>query len=329
MIMKKNYYLVLWLTAFLTGSINVAYAQSGTLSVATFEDLQLEPESFWFYNPNENPGSFKSGSFTFNNGWSEYDGFIYWDAFAYSNMTLGIDDMHDYNAQYGNTAGQGANGSSTFAVAFYSSYHPPFIDLDNPAVVSGVYLNNNLYAYSSMINGDYYAGGPFEQGDYFKVIFTPASDEAAVLPKVECYLADYRSENPTDHYIITDWTWFDLSSLGEVAALTFSFEGSRTGDWGLNTPAYLCMDNLGASDPTSIPVVANKPISQIYTIPEHIVIETKLNNYRLRVYSVDGKLVYNNTGSGNSKISISSWTKGIYMIEIISPEGKETKKIIK
>ena len=26
--------------------------------------------------------------------------------------------------------------------------------------------------------------------------------------------------------------------------------GSRTGDWGLNTPSYFCIDNLGAEAPT-------------------------------------------------------------------------------
>ena len=45
---------------------------------------------------------------------------------------------------------------------------------------------------------------------------------------------------------MTDWTYVDLSSLGKVDQLAFRMTGSRTGDWGLNTPAYFCIDNIGA-----------------------------------------------------------------------------------
>ena len=47
--------------------------------------------------------------------------------------------------------------------------------------------------------------------------------------------------------IIADWTYVDLSTLGKVDELHFALTGSRTGDYGLNTPAYFCIDDLGAS----------------------------------------------------------------------------------
>ncbi|MBQ0034889.1 MAG: DUF4465 domain-containing protein, partial [Bacteroidales bacterium] len=42
-----------------------------------------------------------------------------------------------------------------------------------------------------------------------------------------------------------NWQWMDLSTLGEVDELVFDVDGSDKDDWGLNTPAYFCFDNLG------------------------------------------------------------------------------------
>jgi len=34
-----------------------------------------------------------------------------------------------------------------------------------------------------------------------------------------------------------------------VKSLGFSMNSTDTGDWGMNTPAYFCMDNLGGAKP--------------------------------------------------------------------------------
>ena len=44
--------------------------------------------------------------------------------------------------------------------------------------------------------------------------------------------------------LVTTWRSWDLSALGKVNKIKIDFEGSDTGDWGLNTPAYLCIDNV-------------------------------------------------------------------------------------
>lgn len=40
------------------------------------------------------------------------------------------------------------------------------------------------------------------------------------------------------------WYTCDISSLGKVTSLKFTMEGSDTGEWGLNTPAYFAFDNV-------------------------------------------------------------------------------------
>ena len=49
-----------------------------------------------------------------------------------------------------------------------------------------------------------------------------------------------------DGKILKDWTYCDLSSLGEVTKLTFALSSTDNGDYGMNTPAYFCIDELGA-----------------------------------------------------------------------------------
>ena len=56
--------------------------------------------------------------------------------------------------------------------------------------------------------------------------------------EVEFYLAKGKN-------IVTEWTYVDLKQLGTVDAIFFTMTGSRTGDYGLNTPTYFCIDNIG------------------------------------------------------------------------------------
>ncbi|MBN1842209.1 MAG: DUF4465 domain-containing protein, partial [Deltaproteobacteria bacterium] len=56
---------------------------------------------------------------------------------------------------------------------------------------------------------------------------------------------DFLLANGTD--IVNTWTWVDLSSLGPVKSLEFELTSSDVGDWGMNTPAYFCMDSLNGT----------------------------------------------------------------------------------
>ena len=92
-----------------------------------------------------------------------------------------------------------------------------------------------------MTNGDGFAK-EFEQGDWFKLTATADNGNTA-----EFYLADFRSDNPADHYMLTTWEWFDLSSLGQVKYITFSLTSSDVSAYGMNTPSYFCLDNFGGT----------------------------------------------------------------------------------
>ena len=67
------------------------------------------------------------------------------------------------------------------------------------------------------------------------------------------YLADCRSEDSTDWYILNTWAYMDLSPLGAVRQIRFTLSSSDTGTYGMSTPAYFCYDNLGAEGTETVP----------------------------------------------------------------------------
>ena len=223
-------------------------------SVADFEDLGLAAESFW--NGADGSGSFTSGDFTFTNNftdWGEYG--TSWDGFAYSTMTAttyaSLDD------QYNSCVGHGANDSKTFAVVYYNSYAkilPTVARKDRASFEPQAYfVTNSAYAYTSMKEGDAYAK-KFDENDWFLITATGFLDDVKV-GTAEYYLAQ-------NGQIADDWGIFDLSGIGTVDRVLFSLSSSDNGEWGMNTPAYFCLDNF--NEPLTIDnvnLVNNKEVS--------------------------------------------------------------------
>jgi hypothetical protein len=143
----------------------------------------------------------------------------------------------------------GRNGSQTFSVVYYSAStganFPTFIEFENSAenVIDHFYISNSTYAALSMKNGDAYAKKfTYEDKDWFKLIITGANAAGTVVGKVECYLSDFRTASSGG--ILEGWHKVDLAPLGNVNRLTFHFESSDVGEWGMNTPAYVCIDDI-------------------------------------------------------------------------------------
>ena len=217
---------------------------TGEAITATFENIYLDPEGHWnaqTADGSDNAASFVSGSYKFP-AWNRYGG-TYWFGYALSNETA--TSYTDLKDQYRSAAGGGYNGSENYVVHFVSSWdEPQKIEVLNNAqgdIVSGFYVTNSAYAINSMTNGDGFAK-KFEQGDWFKLTATADNGNTA-----EFYLADFRSANPDEHYMLTTWEWFDLSSLGQVRSISFSLTSSDVSAYGMNTPSYFCLDNFGGT----------------------------------------------------------------------------------
>ena len=212
---------------------------------ATMEDLELADESFW--NGSDGAGSFISGVYLFENGYETSDYGPYAYGWFYSNKT--DTTFTDYTTDmYNSCVGHGAEESKTYAVFNVNDYTPKGIEViaAEGDSISGFYVTNAAYTYTSMKNGDNFAK-KFGYKDWLKLTITGYDVAGETTGTVDFYLADLR--NADSMYIHNTWRWVDLTSLGKVKRLGFTMSSSDTGDWGMNTPAYFCLDNLGGEKP--------------------------------------------------------------------------------
>ncbi len=262
--MKRNF-------AFLSTASLLAvaccFAAAARAEVAGFDNLPLSGDSYWngsdlsgtleladdpWFPPatmDVYHGGFSSGGAFFNNNYNAT--YWSWDGWAYSNVTDAT--TPGYENQHSAISGGGACGTPNYGVAYVGSYDYSSITTDFAAgrSVRGAYFTNTAYTYFDILQGSGFSkkfGG--EDGtdpDWFLLTITGKDAAGATTGAVEFYLADYRFSDGDDDYIIDDWTWMDLTGLGEnVKSLEFSLSSSDTGQWGMNTPAYFAMDGLTA-----------------------------------------------------------------------------------
>ena len=217
--------------------LNGVMAQSP--EVATFEDLNIEAENYW--DGSDESAMFASGGYTFVNNYVDWGGYGSWDGFAYASMTAKT--YASLADQYNCIMGAGVNGSQTYGVAYYSAFmgtEPTIIANDASVFAAkGCYVTNSAYAYWSMKEGDDYTK-KFDESDWFVITATGYLNGEAGN-SAEFYLAK-------DGVIVDSWQYFDLSALGQVDEIHFTLSSSDNGQWGMNTPAYFCMDDFGAEN---------------------------------------------------------------------------------
>jgi hypothetical protein len=167
-----------------------------------------------------------------------------------------------YSGTHGANNG-GYGGSSNFAVLFgyvdffNSSYATrPTLDFTTGSgVVEGMYVCLSSYTYGVIQNGNSFGSG----------VATPLRDVAGGTGYFKLLAYGFNGNTPTNggdpveidlaryfNYLpvvapLTSWTYFDLSDLGTVTRVEFNFEGNDSGTYGLNTPAYVCMDNVAVT----------------------------------------------------------------------------------
>ncbi|MCP4311224.1 MAG: DUF4465 domain-containing protein [Bacteroidetes bacterium] len=228
----------------------------GETVLSDFEDLTLAQESYW--NGSDGTGNFSSGLARFYNEFNaEY---FSWSGWAHSNTsdvtTPGF--TNQYSAITGEGFDSGDDSNGIYGVS--SRFGPVMIDFPEKAYApEGFYVTNSTYATLSMEQGDWaakqFGGDDGTDPDYFMLSVWGFSGSEST-DTIEYYLADYRFNEPENDYIIKTWQWVDLSSFGKVDSLHFGLESSDVGEWGMNTPAYFCMDNLHLL-PDAAPFVAN------------------------------------------------------------------------
>ncbi len=209
----------------------------------SFENQTLNSDNYWIGEENANgqsdgwggmfyPCSYEEQGLTVNTNYCV----TYWTGFAISARTETSFASPYSPDQYNNVAG-GAHTGKNFLVAQYA-YNNETITIGGAsgAVVKSLWFTNSAYTVNSILNGDSYSGPKFNAEDWLKCTITGTHADGTTAT-VDLDLASNGS------YVDT-WQQAHLLSLGKVVSLAFSFSGSRTGDYGLNTPAYICIDDI-------------------------------------------------------------------------------------
>ena len=200
--------------------------------------MALGAGSYW--NGSDGSGGFASGSAWFSNNYDTTYGS--WDGFAYSDISNA--SAKGLSSQYNAITGSGQGGSANYAVGYIGWTMPPTMTLDEPAVVSGLYVTNNNYAYYTMLNGGMFGAKKFSDSDWFLLTMTGIDATGAVTGTVNFYLAE-----GTD--IVNDWEYVNLASLGVVKSVEFNLSSSDNGAYGMNTPGYFVIDTV-VPEPASL-----------------------------------------------------------------------------
>jgi hypothetical protein len=301
------------------------------LVIADFEDLDLQPDTCWYGV--DSTGGFTSGELFFANKFSDWGVYTSWAGFAYSNK---IDTITPgFGNQYSAYSGYAHDSSSNFGIYYndgmstYRMSRGPSLANDT---IAGVYITNDTYAALSMKEGDAFTkkfgGTSGDDPDWFVLTVYAYKNGVKKTDTVDFYLADYRFSNNSLDYIVKDWTWVDLHSLGKIDSLEFKLRSTDNGLYGMNTPAYFCFDNFykkasgsgmrkGKDDLLKISVYPNPAV-------ENIILNSTVTVQNMIIYNADGKLI-ENVNDINAKVfnlNVKSYNSGVYFMKCTNDDNQ-------
>lgn len=246
--MKKTFYSI---AIVVLGLTSCGPEHETKTHVADFEDLPMPAEGYW--NGSDLSGELQqeeAWGTTINNYYAEFSSSIFtfenvytpdWASFkgaAYSAMTDTLTE--GYMNQYSAIAGEGFQGSKQYALLFDegAAFRVNYEEGYTHQTLKSVMVCNGTYTYREMRDGGYCE--KFAEGDWFKVVFVGYKGETKT-GEVEYYLADFREGK---RFINNNWEYLDLTNLADADRVEVTFDGSDKGDYGLNTPRYVFIDNL-------------------------------------------------------------------------------------
>ena len=295
-------------------------------NISTFEEGNLMTNAF--LNGSNGEAGYQSGHAFYPTSFS--DGF-WLGGWAISTMrdgtTAGFENL--YSAKT-------AAGVNSFGYAV--GQQNAMIKLDENVAgqkVNGFYITNTTYAHGVIQAGNQFSkkfgGESGNDPDFFKLDIQKYSNGVLAPQTVEFYLADYRFDDNSEDYIVDDWQWVDLTSLGNVDSLHFTLSSTDVGNYGINTPLFFSIDNLEISTEisTSNEIVAlSTDQLKLYPNPavHDIILEgTVLELAKdLLIFDALGRQVLRQLINPNqNSINVSGLEAGTYFILVNSTDQKQ------
>ena len=215
--------------------------------VVDFEDLTLEPNSSWIGS--DGTGQFSSSYLTLYNDYSTQYGS--WQGFAYTN---GTDTESEASTNLSSCVGHGAGNSAYYVNAYIGidwmggTYDPIPVGMKINTANSGDFENRGAY-FCMPVSLKKYVDRSYASHQYYFKLKARAYANGTLVGEREIMLADFTEGHS---YMMDDWTYVDLSWIENADSLDFIALSNDSGNWGINTPMYFCMDDFGAQDPNYI-----------------------------------------------------------------------------
>ena len=247
------------LAATLLLALSVLAVPAARALVVNFDDIPLGAGTFANGGPSTNNTGFSSAGVHFSNDY--FADFDSWYGFAVSNTT--DTTTPGFGNQYSAITG-GGFGDANYGVAYSSAFgDPTVLTFASEVAPQSVRLTNTTYAALDMSTGTppfskKFGGVSGNDPDFFSVTLTGRDASNQITDSVVFYLADFRFADNSFDYLVTNWTLVDLTPLGgNVKTITFTFDSSDVGAFGINTPTYVALDALTAiPEPSTYVAVA-------------------------------------------------------------------------
>ena len=207
-----------------------------SVSIVDFEDITIGQKGY--VDSVGKTNQFDSRNFIFQ---CKFDTINHYFSTGFALSMLKDTVTVGYENMYSVFAGSGSGNSKAFVVGTNDAIIK--CPSKKPGLTS-VDITNTTYAALTMRNGNQFAK-KFAKGDYFKLTISGFLI-GNVKDSVVVYLADFRSDNASDHFIQKAWKTIDITKLSNTDSLQFKLSSSDVGQYGMNTPAYFALDNLKA-----------------------------------------------------------------------------------
>lgn len=209
-------------------------------------------QGYWnkCYDTDVNNVNVAGFSFSHSASVSVWDGVTYysWNGFCPSISSDKKDHSSDNWTEYQWSAvtGRGVKSGAPYMVAMWDVAEDASSVPGNPSCcirrvdgksfrISSLSVTNSSYGYYVMKQGSAFSK-PFGKSDWFTLHIHGVSD-GSVSATIDVDLA-------SDGNILDTWKSVDLSALGDVDMIYFTMTSSDTGQWGMNNPAYFCLDGI-------------------------------------------------------------------------------------
>lgn len=300
--------------------------------IVDFEEFGINQDSF--LNGSTVEGSFVTAEITLPNSFTQTPEFSFWSGWSISSIT--DNETPGFTNEYSAITGTGNNESTTYAVSFESGQNKLYVN-EGPQIIEGMHITNSTFAFLSMRDGDAFAkkfgGATGDDPDFFLLTIDGYLAGETIDTSIEFYLADYRFEDNSQDFLIDEWTFIDLSAFGEVDSLGFQLTSSDNGEFGMNTPAYFCIDDVQLEDLTSNTIDINdSPTLSIFPNPttDHIQISGLFDSSnQINIFNTQGQLVRSSVLSNGITYDVSALETGTYLMTISDNKQLFTGRFVK